>query len=161
MRNATKIFIIRVFVLVLINLLLFGCNYDKPIKPKKKDENTFYFDPIRSRNKGIPLWIAILIADDYSHVMNAVLIGDSVLKYEDWLIFEPQTDYIFNYGRPNIPNSSMSFAFPQWYMPGLDSAYFELGYYEFVRFEFNNKGIPKATYFYPNMPLTRNDAFKR
>lgn len=51
----------------------------------------------------LPLYCVSVMADNVAHSVNAILIGDNPLHFEDWMIIEPQTDQEMSPGNRLLP----------------------------------------------------------
>ena len=123
-------------------------------KAKKNDQivDISKYDLSQAGRFNLPVYIAILEKDDYKHGLNAIVVGDHVLKYEDWLIIDPQIDFIFERGKPNLPNSTLTICA---LVPISSSKKDSLlaKQMTIIRFKFDMFGKPNVDYYHPNLIL--------
>ena len=114
----------------------------------------------RSFSNKIPLCLAIIKTENYSHMINTVLVGDSVLNYNDWHNFDGMNDFHFREGRPNVPNST--FIIGRIYKVDDISLrnFREYRFVEFLRFQFNSKGEPNLVFKNPALITNKEMAIK-
>jgi hypothetical protein len=55
----------------------------------------------------VPVYAAAVSAENFYHVINAVLVGDDPLQFDDWFFFEPQTDEMVRPGAASLPRKSV------------------------------------------------------
>jgi hypothetical protein len=51
----------------------------------------------------IPMYMVVVVSQTFGHAINAVLVGDNPLRFDDWLFIEPQNDQIVRPGMWNMP----------------------------------------------------------
>ena len=51
----------------------------------------------------VPMYTVTVIGDAYAHGINAILVGDDPLNFDDWRFIEPQTDYDIEPGMWDMP----------------------------------------------------------
>lgn len=154
-----------VIVMIIITILILF-PYGKPNQLSKRDVfdcknfvSIFYHNFHYRFN--IPVFIVLIKADNYSHCINGVLIGDSSLQYNDWYFIEPQNDFTFERGKPNIPNSTVSIIAPKELTHELERQSFDnFDFIEAIRFKFDDKGNVRVDYYHPGLVLSKQDAIK-
>lgn len=98
----------------------------------------------------IPMYTASIIAPNFGHNINAILVGDNPLNFGDWLFVEPQTDSHVvpgNYGMPE--GSTVSIASIE---KDLEGGY--IGSNTAVQFHASSSGSTVQSYL-PDLILTR------
>lgn len=114
--------------------------------------NTLYSN-MRDRFN-LPMYIAILrTSDGIAHGLNAIMVGDSVLKYSDWRFIDPQTDHMYEDGKPSPPNSTVSICAKTDSLRKPELV--DKDYIELIRFRIDGKKKPHVEYYHPDLVLTR------
>jgi len=129
---------------------------------KKYDQyiDTSEFDLSEVGKYKIPLFKATLKKYDFAHGLNAILIGDHALKYEDWQVVDPQMNFMFERGKPNLPNSILVISMlVQVTSPEKNNSLF-LKDFALVRFVFDYFGKAYADFYYPKLIIERKYAKK-
>lgn len=103
----------------------------------------------------IPLYFVALKVGDLSHGMNALLVGDKALEYNDWIFIESMTDYIFNSRKFRIPNSTIHICGIEGFVEPSDNNPSGVKYLEILRFNIDDSGIPSVSYYHPDLVLER------
>lgn len=114
------------------------------------------FTPLTNGLFNLPLYYVSVEANNFGHGMNAILLGDNPLEFNDWCFVEPQTDEInIKPGTWNIPYNSVL-------RPGKVVKYLDYtqGYYPSPGYSvitFNIDGSGNATVIdqHENLVLTR------
>lgn len=152
---------ILVAIVTVILVLRITVRDNKPHSVEKFtsiDYATTLFSNMRNRFN-VPMYIAIMsVGYEFKHGLNATMVGDSTLKYSDWLFIEPQTDYTYDPGYPRIPNSTISICAP---LDSSDLRYSQgNNYFEILRFFIDSTETPRVIYYHPELVLTRAEAFE-
>jgi hypothetical protein len=75
-------------------------------------------------NYNLPVYYVGVNSQDFGHSINAILIGDNPLNFEDWHFFEPQNDLDAKPGDWNMPlGSDLAFYAPTWIGNGVMYGY--------------------------------------
>ncbi len=74
-----------------------------------RPQANFRYDTAKSGRFNLPLYYTTRRSATGGHGMNAILVGDDPLNWNDWSFVEPQTDWIVQPGSQSIPlNSTVS-----------------------------------------------------
>jgi hypothetical protein len=100
----------------------------------------------------LPLYTTIVTAPGFGHGINAILVGDDPLEFDDWLFVEPQTDEVVRPGMWDMPfDSELWISVPEMiYQGGLNLVVL-------VKFTVSVAGGALLDYS-PNLALSREEA---
>ncbi|MFH0790693.1 MAG: dockerin type I repeat-containing protein, partial [Candidatus Omnitrophota bacterium] len=63
----------------------------------------------------VPIYVVVVISDNFGHGINAILVGDNPLNFEDWFFIEPQEDMKTYPGNWNMPyNNKVCIVIPSY-----------------------------------------------
>lgn len=103
----------------------------------------------------IPSFTVRIEAENYYHSIITCLVGDDAFNYQDWFFQDPQLDFIFEKGKPNIPNSKVKIQFAYFWKNSKKQV--RIIKFDLLIFHFDSNGNPSLEYSFPKLVRFRHN----